>query len=345
MGMEEVVFSEWVKLKTFSTNRHWTAKIVRAIVAPDLAYPVILGGPFLQSNCILIDHEFGMVTAKACGFVLVPEPSGTSFTGETTMRRPVPDADTDVRRTRLFQELHSRTVTRRRDTDEHSTTTTSPGHFAQALANRLQVLAVWNDLARHEQELRQEFEDRFPSDILHTVRLPDDVLHRFRLRDPEKVIKCRSYACPKKYKDAWRQLLDQHLSAGRIRESSSEYCSPAFLIPKADPTVLPRWVNDYRALNANTIPDHYPLPCVEMILSDCAKGSVWAKIDMTNSFFQTRVHPDDVKLTAVMTPFGLYEWVVMPMGCRNAPATDESGLTEVHWAHLPCIPGRHRDLV
>ncbi|GBE87328.1 Transposon Tf2-12 polyprotein [Sparassis crispa] len=105
--------------------------------------------------------------------------------------------------------------------------------------------------------------------------------------------------------------------------SSSPYSSPCFLIPKADPTALSHWVNDYRILNANTIPDVHPLPSIQEILSDCGRGKIWGKLDMTNSFFQTRVHPDDVLYTAVVTPFGLYKWTVMPQGCRNAPATHQ----------------------
>jgi hypothetical protein len=38
---------------------------------------------------------------------------------------------------------------------------------------------------------------------------------------------------------------------------------------------------------------------------------------MTNLFFQTKMQPDSVKFTAVNTPFGLYEWLVMPMGLHN----------------------------
>jgi hypothetical protein len=73
-------------------------------------------------------------------------------------------------------------------------------------------------------------------------------------------------------------------------------------------------VNDYRKLNNVTIPNNYPLPCIDNILADCSQGKIWGKIDMTNSFFQTLVHPDHVKYTATLTPFGLWEWVVMPMG-------------------------------
>jgi hypothetical protein len=118
-------------------------------------------------------------------------------------------------------------------------------------------------------------------------------------------------------------LIEQHHKAGWIRPSSSEFASPSFIIPKADASVLPHWVNDYRALNNLTVPDNYPLPRVEDILADCAKGVIWGKIDMTNSFFQTLVNPEHVKYTATLTPYGLWEWVVMPMGLRNAPATHQ----------------------
>ena len=38
---------------------------------------------------------------------------------------------------------------------------------------------------------------------------------------------------------------------------------------------------------------------------------------MTNSFFHTHVHPDDIHLTVVATPFGLNEWMAMPQGLKN----------------------------
>ena len=114
-------------------------------------------------------------------------------------------------------------------------------------------------------------------------------------------------------------LLQHHEDMGQICPSNSSSASPSFLVPKSDAAVLPHWVNDYCVLNSNTVLDSYPLPHVDDILADCTKGHIWSHLDMTNSFFQTQVHPDDVHLTAVTTPFGPYEWTAMPQGLKNAP--------------------------
>jgi hypothetical protein len=134
-----------------------------------------------------------------------------------------------------------------------------------------------------------------------------DIIHHITLKDPNKIIQCRRYNMPRKYREAWDALLNQHIAAGRLRPSSSSFVSLAFLIPKKDPTALLRWVNNYHALNANTVPDNHPLPCINEILCDCTKGKIFSKIDTTNLFFQTQIHPDNIKYMVIDTPQGLHE--------------------------------------
>jgi hypothetical protein len=98
-----------------------------------------------------------------------------------------------------------------------------------------------------EQELialKEEFSDVFQPPP-HVSDLPDDIHAEILLKDTNMTIETRTYSCPWKYRDAWKKLLDEHEAAGRIRPSSSPYASPSFIIPKADPTAPPRWINDY----------------------------------------------------------------------------------------------------
>ncbi len=68
------------------------------------------------------------------------------------------------------------------------------------------------------------------------------------------------------------------------------------------------------------VSDKYPLPRIDDILADAGRGKIWSKLDMTDSFFHTRMDEASIPYTAVNTPFGLYEWLVMPQGMKNAPA-------------------------
>ena len=185
--------------------------------------------------------------------------------------------------------------------------TTGPACVIMAVQTWIAELASLAKLQHLDKSFKAKFEDRFPTDIPHVRDLPTNVYHHIELRPGAPVSVNHAYGCPRKYQAGWKTLIDQHVAAGRIQPSSSPYASPSFIIPKADPTVLPRWVNDCRHLNCLTIPDNYPLPRIDDILADCAKGRIWGKIDMTNSFFQMLVHPDHVKYTATLTPFSLWE--------------------------------------
>ena len=177
-----------------------------------------------------------------------------------------------------------------------------------------------------EDKLKTEFGKIFEP-ILHVDELPKDVYCWIKLKDATKTISKRTYGCPCKYREAWKMLIDMHIDSGKIRLSNSAFASPSFIILKTDPKALPRWVNDYRELNSNVVIDSHPLPRVDDILADCAKGRIWATIDMTDSFFQIQVHPDDIHMMAVTTPFGLNKWMVMPMGYRNSPAIHQRHVT------------------
>lgn len=78
------------------------------------------------------------------------------------------------------------------------------------------------------------------------------------------------------------------------------------------------------------VTDSHSIPCINDILTNCAKGT----IDMMNSFFQTQMNPDHIHLTVVNTPLGLYKWLVIPMGLKNALAI-----------HQHCITSALRDLI
>ena len=320
---EKMILKEFVILNATSTDQKWHSKRVRALVTPNLCMPIIFGLPFLVHNQIVTDHALRSCIDKKSGYNLL---NNIPVLPPSQKLSPHEKRKNIKHQKREFIKELKEVCKKRLNCIGPSFKKVKEFDTVGAIKTRIETLALQETLQKEDKKLREEFRDLFEP-IPHVNDLPTDFVAEIKLKDPGLNVKNRSYPCPRKYREAWQTLLNQHLAAGRIRPSSSAHASPTFIIPKSDPTALPHWVNDYRQLNANTVMDSHPLPRVDDILNDCAKGKFFSTIDMTNSFFQTRMKPEDVHITAVSTPFGLYEWTVMPMGLRNAPSIHQRRVT------------------
>jgi hypothetical protein len=114
------------------------------------------------------------------------------------------------------------------------------------------------------------------------------------------------------------EMLAELLTDGFIRPSRSPWGAPMFLVDKPDGGK--RMVIDYRALNAQTIRNRYPLPRVDELFDQLQGAAYFSKIDLRTGYWQIRVAAEDVPKTAFTSRHGHFEWLVMPMGLTNAPA-------------------------
>ena len=123
-------------------------------------------------------------------------------------------------------------------------------------------------------------------------------------------------------------------AAGIVRRSNSPWSSPLHLVPKPGGAWRP--CGDYRRLNNATVPDRYNLPNLRDFSAQLAGKRIFSTIDLLKGYLQVDVDEESIPKTAIITPFGTWEFLRLPFGVKNAAATFQR-LMDVVLQGLPFI--------
>ena len=147
-----------------------------------------------------------------------------------------------------------------------------------------------------------------------------DVLRHSIPTTTDKPVYLPHWQIPVQLQSEVRMCLDNWLKQGIIRPSKSPYASQVVIVRKKTGEI--RLCVDFRKLNAISIRDSFPLPCVEEALQ-AVQAAVWfSSFDLAQGYLQIAMEEEDIEKTAFCTgSSGLYEFTRMPFGLTNVGAS------------------------
>ena len=151
--------------------------------------------------------------------------------------------------------------------------------------------------------------------------------HAIKLVPGETPAGCKVYPLSPSEQKELDTFIQENLDSGRIRPSKSPMASPVFFIKKKDGGLC--LVQDYRALNAMTVKNKYPLPLILELIEKLRGARYFTKLDVRWGFQNIRMNEGDEWKAAFHTNRGLFEPLVMFFGLTNSPATFQTMMNDI----------------
>ena len=185
------------------------------------------------------------------------------------------------------------------------------------------------NLVDHASDPYYQLLDEYPSLSVPTFRVKrvdHGVRHYIPTEGPP--VQARARKLPPDKLAVAKAELDKLVELGVCERGKSEWSSPLLVTTK--PCSAPctcqdnypcggwRVCGDYRRLNDMTTSDRYPVRNLQDFNNELRGMKVFSKIDLLKGYHQIPVSDQDIKKTAVITPFGLFLFPRCPFGLKNA---------------------------
>jgi hypothetical protein len=309
---------EYTKLSFTVPGTDTTYSHSRNMIAAPIAYDIILGKDWLDEEDPNISWPNNTVTFNGHHWVCnSPQPKVEHISANVLQRILRKSKNKDIR----FGFVFTKPLFNTEISDETLRTTDSKDKAdEQALAS----------LPESIRKLIAKFPTVFaPFEGLPPSR-PHD--HCIQLINPQQKPPSRPlYPMSDSELSALFEELEFLRKNGRIQASTSAYGAPVFYVAQKGKL---RLVFDYRALNKNTVKVTSTIPNIQELFDRLSKAKVFSKFDLASGYHQIRVHPNDIPKTAFRIKYGLFEWVVMPFGLSNAPATFQAMVNSIFADHI-----------